>query len=735
MKTGNQSMMRRMLAILILFVGFGFVPLIARLAQLQIFEYDFYQKKAVEQQTRDTIVTPKRGTIYDRNMKKLAVSASVETVYISPASIKNDEERNLIADGLSEILGVNRDEIYEKSLKKNYYQVIKKKIEDETATEVRKFIKENKLTSVALVEDSKRYYPYGNFASHVIGFVGTDEQGLQGVEYMYDSILKGKAGRIVTAKNAHGSDMHFQYESRVDAENGSDVVLTIDEVVQHFLEKHLETAVIENDLQNRAAGIVMDVKTGEILAMATKPDYDLNDPFTITDPEVLEAINALEGDARKSALNEALNQMWRNKAVSDLYDPGSTFKILTAAIGLEENVVHLDDHFYCSGSLVVADRRIRCWKTAGHGAENFIKGIQNSCNPVFMEVGSRIGATTMYNYVSAFGLMEKTGIDLPGEGSGYFYSLKSIGPVELATISFGQGFQVTPLQMITAVSAAVNGGYLVTPHVVKEVIDPDGNVTQTFSTEVKRQVISKETSEIMRSLLESVVSGGTGKNAYVKGYRVGGKTGTSEKLNTKDEAGNVEKIVSFVGVAPSNDPQVAVLIMLDTPTNRSATGGIVAAPVVGAIMEDILPYLGITPQYTEQELQNMEVTVPNVTGLTLAQAREQLGYFNLSMRAVGTEGTVVEQVPRAGQVMPKNGKVIVYTADDQKEAPIAVPNVIGKTAEQANQIIVNAGLNIRIQGFDVTSSGVTAAKQTPEAGQMVDPGTVVTVEFLHKIDD
>lgn len=706
-----------------------------------------YAQKASDQQLKDLRIQPERGTIYDCNMKPLAQNASAWTVELFPSEIAKietaageDEDgaaeaeavRNKIADALSEVLVMDRTKIYEMTKKDVSYVEVKRKVEKTEADVIAEFIKKEKLTCLKLTQVSKRYYPYGEFCSTVLGFTGTDNQGLSGVEAYYDEELTGKEGRIVALKDAKNVDMEYQYETVVDAEDGSSLVLTINEVVQHIVEKHVEDALIEQKVANRATAIVMDVKTGEILAMTTKPEYNPNEPFTIVNEKISAALAALSGDAYAAGLTKAQQAQWKNKATSEVYEPGSVFKIITAAAAMEEDVVDVNDTFYCSGSYKVADRTIHCWKAGGHGAETFLDGIKNSCNPVFMQVAERLGSEKFYQYFEAFGLTEKTGIDLPGEESGIYHTLDDLGPVELAVSSFGQTFKVTPLQLITAVSAVANGGYLMQPHLVKSIISADGVVQKTVEPVTKRQVISEATSKQLCAMLEQVVATGTGKNAYVRGFRVAGKTGTSEKIDQKDAEGkpSTEVVASFCGFAPADDPQVAVIVVLDEPNGNSTFGGVIAAPIVGAIMADILPVLEVEPIYTAKEMADMQVKTPDVVKLSVSDATAKLKKAGLKVRTVGTGTTVLSQTPAAGRAVPQDGTVVLTLSAETKT--VVVPNVIGLTAANANDKITSKGLNIAINGTNTEDSDAQIAKQTPAAGQEVLLGTVVTVELRHK---
>ncbi|MBE6788951.1 MAG: PASTA domain-containing protein [Ruminococcaceae bacterium] len=728
-------LMKRRINILLVFViMLGFILMTGRLFFLQVAGGDDYREKATAQQLRDSTIAAKRGTIYDCNMNILAQSATVWTAYLSPVYINDDEEANLIADKLSEILDVDRETVYKKTQKNTYYEYIKRKIEKDKADEIRTFCSENEISAIGLDEDTKRYYPHNNLASTVIGFTGTDNQGLTGIEAYYDSYLKGTDGRVVSAKNAWGTDMPFEYEKRIEAIDGNSLVLTIDQNIQYYVDKHLETAVKEQKVNNRAAAIVMDVKTGEILAMSTKGDFDLNSPFTIYDSTLAEKLDALSGDEKTAELAKLQNQQWRNKVISDPYEPGSVFKIITAAAALEEGVVKENEGFVCTGSYRVGDRNIHCWKTSGHGRESFSDGIMNSCNPVFMTVGSRLGGDLFYKYLEAFGLTEKTGIDLPGEATSITHSKTTLkNAVNLASSSMGQSFKITPIQIITAVSAAVNGGNLVTPHLVKQILDADGSVIENIGPQIKRQVISEETSKKLSLMLERVVAEGTGKNAYIMGYRIGGKTGTSEKLDKVYLEGEKEDyIMSFLGFAPADDPQVACIVIIDEPRAGEVYGSAVAAPVCGSILGDVLPYLGTEPQYTSEELAKVNVTVPNIVGKTAHMGEAALQKYGLHGTIVGAGDRVIKQVPAAGQSVPRGGSVIIYTEENAVQKNVTVPNLIGLTAQEVNTRLTALGLNAKITGGGLDQNGCLSSKQSIAAGEKVPIGTVVEITFLSK---
>ncbi len=698
--------------------------LLLRTGYLQIIKGPSLKQDAIEQQTRDSIVSSERGTIYDRNYKVLAQSASTNMVCVVPVTIKEEGNAEEIARALSEILELKYEDVYAKTQKNSYYEIVKRRVESEQVEQIRAL----EMPGIRLDDDTKRYYPNGSLASHVIGFTGNDNQGLWGLESVYHDVLKGQAGRIITAKSANGSDMPYEYEQYMDPIQGSDLVLTIDETIQHFVEKHLETAVAETQVQQGAAAIVMNPKTGEILAMATKPDYDLNQPMTLTDETVLEALEALEGEEYNKQYTAELNKLWRNKAVVDTYEPGSTFKAVVAAAALEENLVGIHDTFVCSGSKTVSGTAINCHKTVGHGTQTFEQGVHNSCNPVFIEIGARIGIEKFRKYYASFGFGETTGFELPGEAEGIFFTRERMRELELATSSFGQGFNVTPLQMITAMSAIANGGYLMKPYIVKQINDENGNAVKVTEPTVVRQVISAETSRTMCDVLEGVVSVGGGKNAYVKGYRVAGKTGTSEK----QPRGNGKYVASFLGFAPADDPQLACIVILDEPVGEYY-GSMIAAPVVGRIMEDSLRYMGVERQYSEGEQEDTDINMPDVTGKSAGEAAEILVEAGLKYHVIGdTEATVESQMPRAGTAVRRDAVCVLYAGGAAEEKAL-VPDVVGLSISEANAGLANSNLNFMLRGTGkLDAAGVLrAVSQEPAAGTEVPQGTVVQVEFRY----
>lgn len=717
-----------------------FAALLCRLYYLQIVQHEELQEKAVAQQTRSSTITASRGTIYDANGEILAISASAETIFISPHEIAENEcDKDLIADKLSEILNVDRDSIRQKEEKvESYYQIVKQRAEQEDADKVREFINENKIKGIYLVPDSKRYYPFGSLASQVIGFVSNDNVGLYGIEALYEEELEGTAGLVVTEKNARGEDVLYKYEQYYDAQDGDSLVLTIDTTIQHYLEQGLEDAVEKFDVKNGATGIVMNVKTGAILAMASLPNYDLNDPRTIYDERLAAQLEGLEGDEYKEKLGELQLKQWRSKAINDTYEPGSTFKIITLAMALEEGVISESSTFECSGHINVTGwyKPIYCSKKAGHGHQTLAQAVANSCNPAFINIGLKVGTEKFYQYVKDFGFLETTGIDLQGEGKGIFFDEKQFNSqvVSLASAAFGQTFTVTPIALITAEAAAVNGGYLRQPYLVQEVLDSDGNVVYEHDSTPVRQVISEETSKRVCALLEGVVDGGTGKNAYVAGYRIGGKTGTADKTGTKTEENpQGDIVVSFVGVAPIDDPEIILLVALDTPSRTTGTypsGGNMAAPTAGSLFAQILPYLGIEPNYSEEEMAGADTNVPNCVNLSLEDAKKRLNDSGFAFRTVGDGDTVTDQTPVGGSIVPGNAEIILYLGAEKPNEKCVVPKVVGLTAEQANKALTDAGLIMKVMGD--TSGSTTSVRVTTQSvaeGAEVSAGTVVSVQL------
>ena len=712
----------------------GFLVLIVRLFQIQIIDSEEYQLQAAETQLQVTEISANRGAIYDANGNKLAMSITAWTVCVDPSSIKNDTQRELIVSGLSEILGVSESYVREKSERNTMYAEVKVKVEKSVVEEVTAFATNNGLTKCIFIrEDVTRKYPYENFAASVIGFVNIDYIGSYGLEAYYDDILSGTSGKLVSARDSWGQKMPYEYDELYSSEDGNSIVTTLDEGIQYFVEKHLELAVKEHDVQQRAACIAMDPNTGKILAMATKGDFDPNSYTTLPD-SVKEEIQNLPDDEQGNATVQAQYDMWRNKAISDPYEPGSVFKIITLAAALDSNTTTLGDTFDCVGHAYVADRKISCWKTFGHGHQTLADAVQNSCNPAFIQIGLNMGVSNFQSYFEAFGLTEKTNIDLPGEATSIYHT--QMTEMNLASSSFGQTFKVTPIQLITAVSAAVNGGYLYEPYLVQEIISADGSVVEEYSPTLVRQVISEDTSATIRSILETVVSDGSGRTASVPGYKIGGKTGTSEKLDQLSEEGEVEAYVSsFLAVAPAEDPQIVILLLLDEAQMENPYGSVVAAPVVGAMLADILPYMGVEPNYTEAELEAMTGKVKDVTGNLVHDAMTTLRLQGYSVTVSGEGTTVVAQSPEAGSQLSAGGTITLYTDESLIPKEIEVPNVEGMSVTEVNNAIIGAGLKLKLIGVSESASDQVAYTQTPAAGEKVMPGTIIEVSFTVKTEE
>ena len=716
----------RLRAIFITCCFLGFVALIvANMVNIQIINYESYKAKASSIQLRDTKISPKRGTIYDANMKVLAQSATVWTVFVSPAE-SDEEQHDRIAEKLEEILGADKERTLKKLQNHNsYYEVIEYKIDKPEADAIKIWCDEEEILGVNLVEDFKRYYPYGSFAATILGFCGTDNQGLAGLESYYDEELTGIQGRVISAKNGWGLDMGYEYEELNAAQDGYSLVTTIDETVQHFLEKHLSQKVEEYNVQCRGVGIVMNVKTGAILAMSNKPDFDPNDPFTIYDPDVAAAIEKITSDEEyNAAVSQARQTQWRNKAVSDLYEPGSVFKIITASAALDSGAATVNSGFYCKGHVSVGGWTIGCNNRAGHGPLTFTQALIESCNPSFIDMGQRMGIETFVDYFESFGMSEKTGIDLPGEQKSITYNAQTMTETSLASNSFGQTFKVTPVQMITAVATAVNGGNLVTPHLVSKLVDEDGNTVKDLTPEVKRQVISEEVSaQICKMLLENGTNGNA-QHSKVPGYRVGGKSGTSQKLDT---AMDDDYIASYVGVAPCDDPEIAILIFFDEPRTTSYYGGVLAGPVVGSLMGEILPYLGIEPVYTEAEKANVSVYVPNMVGRSVTDATSQLQRSGFTVKTVGNGANVTGQFPTSSMKIKKGGIVILHTDSESKNITVTVPDLNGYSPSSAENTLNGLGLNISMTGVSASNRNAVVSYQNIAAGEKVQLGTTIEV--------
>lgn len=804
------------------------IILVGRLFYLQIIEGDKYKQMALNQQLKDTIIEPHRGSIYDTNMKTLATSKTVWDVVFEPANLSSSEEKRekelqVLCDpehGLPAILGVLEETIREKAENRtSYWQVLQYKVEKEKADEVEAFIKEYDVNCITLSQGTKRVYPFDDLAASVLGFVNAyDNRGAYGLESYYNKVLTGSEGRIVSAKNGQNGEMPFQYEKLYESQDGNSLVLTIDEVVQHFVEKHLEIAVNEHEVKERATAIVMDVDTGEILAMASKPDFDPNNPRQLTDKQAVirlekeiakkrtsstvqantqtdenaqaansgEVINQgtqgenteqvqqtvqqgttatteqkeltvadvtdedlLYDNLRARALNGGLtedefdewlldeqNRQWRNKVISDPYEPGSVFKLITVSAALDSGSVTMDNTYFCAGYKEVAGNKIHCWKrtAGGHGSQTLAEAIKHSCNPAMIEVGQQTGVENFTTYFDRFGLGDLTGIDLPGEATGIHYTADNMGIAELSSSAFGQTFKVTTIQLITGLSAALNGGNLMQPYIVRQVIDSDHNIVETTEPTVKRQVISEETSEKICYMGEQVVAGGsdaTGRNAAIPGYRIGGKTGTSEKLDNFDENGvQYGNVLSFLGFAPADDPKIAILVALDEPVVGDAQSSTIAAPVVGAMLEDILPYLGYEPSFTDEEKAEQEdVTVQTYLGEKPHEAQSRIRNAGLKTEIIGQGTSVLKQIPEPGKTLPYGGTVILYTDQSEADSIGTVPDVVGRSVSDANQMITNAGFNINIVGEVPEGQEEIVITQDPPAGSTAETGSIITVSL------
>ena len=731
-RRANRIIQTRSFVLMILMGVVMFVLLFFRLFDLQITRHEELQGKAVNQQTRRTVVTANRGTIYDAGGNILAISSSAETIILSPLEIDNavnDTEdpvswtKESLAAGLAEILGKDASAIWKRMDNvKSQYEVIQLRADEDTAAKVRSYVDENKIAGVHLVADTKRYYPYGSLAAQVIGFVGDENTGLYGLEAYYEKELEGQSGLVISSKDQAENDMLYTYEQYFAAKNGSDLTLTLDTTIQYYLEKGIESMVDKFSAANGASGIVMDAKTGGILAMASYPNYDLNDFLTVSDQTLQERIERGESTVADMQLLQ-----WRNKALNDTYEPGSTFKILTLSAALEEGVVDKTTTVNCGGSVNISGYTIHCSNKNGHGLQTLVQSVGNSCNPAFINYGLRIGSEKFYEYMRSFGLMNTTGIDLGGEAVGVFAADSSFTQLDLACYAFGQNFTVTPLALIAAQAACVNGGYLHTPYLVERITDSDGNVTYRHDDTPVRQVISEQTSATVRECLEYVVASGTGKNGQVAGYRIGGKTGTADKGQTGDV------VVSFLCFAPADDPQVIMLITMDTPSRATGTyvsGGNMVAPTASTVMAEILPYLGVEPSYSAEELLGMDTTVPNVIGMSVEEAKAKLKDRALSYKIVGDGETITDQTPAGGAIIPGKSSVILYVGEEKSTDKCVVPHLIGKTPSEANTTATAAGLLIRFSGTTGSeSSSVRVLSQSIDEGTEVEAGTVITVQL------
>ena len=722
------------------------VLIIYTLVAFAITEGEKYKEFANAQQLQSKVITAPRGTIYDANGNVLARSATVYTVFVDPVTreeyrenLKDEDKAAIInSDGtrryltldeicakLGEILEVDAETIKELSLKNSRYEIIKRNVEKTVADEIWEFLSEHKINAVDCQASSKRFYSQNELAAAVIGHLNFDG------EAYYDEYLAGTDGRSIYARDRDGNEIPYKYKQSYDAEEGNSLILNIDLNMQRYLEQALEDAVELNQPNERTCGIIMNCNTGAIYAMATTPGYDLNNPSEIYDDKrAAEILSLLDEEEKSAAELEAWSVQWKNKAISELYFPGSVFKVITGSSALEEGAINLSETFVCDQSITVADRRISCWASYPHGAQTFAEAMVHSCNPAFVQIGQALGAKGFTDYFKAYGFTEKTGIDLPSEASSLYMSYDNMGPVELASCSFGQTNKVTPIQMITAYAACINGGYLVTPQVVDKIVDSKtGNIIEDYDTVIRRQVISEDTSATMREVLENVVNTETGSNSYIQGYRIGGKSGTSQKIDV-DATGHTY-VASYCAFAPADDPEIIILVMVDDPTGGKYYGSQVAAPVVTEILQEVLPYMGYFPEYTEDELEQLEVNIPTVTQQVVDTAVSTLEEVGLNANVIGEGNTVVKQVPESGSV-PRGCTVVLYTESDYEEQYTTVPSLTDMTLEQAETALNNAGLNMSPTGSAIYEDGAVASSQNYAEGNEVPIGTVIEVGFVLK---
>lgn len=731
---GPAQRLRQRTAILILLIlVLGFGAAVLRLTYLTTIQSSELQESAVDLQLADTTVSAKRGTIYDANGNVLAESASVWQVVMSPVNFKNDKQRQAAAKGLSEIFDLEYNDVLDDTKQQSHYVVVKRRIESDEREKVLELIdtlkKDYSCSGVIqLLDDYKRYYPKNSLASSVIGFTGSDDQGLEGIEYEYDSYLSGTPGRIITAQNARGTDMPFRYEQNVESEDGNNVYLTIDETIQSICEKYMQKGVEDNNVLNKGVCIAMDVNTGAILAMVTTDGYDLNNPYELSAKDK-KKIKSTPKKKQAEAESAALSNMWRNKAVADTYMPGSVFKMCVASAALEENLVNEKTSFTCTGSISVEGETIHCSNISGHGTQNFVEVISNSCNPAFIQIGQMLGAGKFRQYYQGFGFSDKTGIDLPGETEDSFWKEGKMGGVDLAVASFGQNFSITPIQMITACAAVSNGGYVVQPHVVSKITDSKGNVIKTVDKKIKRQVISDNTSKKMNEYLEYNTERQGAAAGYISGYKVAGKTGTTEKRGvTKFESSFSEDYISsFCGYAPADDPQIAMLVFFDTPDGDAYYGSQVSSPVFINIMSEVLPYLDVKTSYTDEELGYVDASAGDYTGVSVDEAKTAVEADGFTATVKGNGSTVISQIPTVSSGLQKGGSIVLYTDSDSQSETVSVPSLIGLSPDEVNDVASAYGLNVSFSGA-TTSSG-TSSSQNIEAGTSVSPGTVITVSF------
>lgn len=722
-------MLKRILVMAVVII-FLMTTTVARVFYLTIVRGEELSEKAETQQLKDTEITAMRGTIYDSNGNVLAQSASVWNVFIDPLNIK-DKQRDLIVDEFANLFGYDADEkkeFYDRTNHQNHYELVEKKVENNIKEKLSKFVSKNELGGcIGTEQTTKRYYPYGTLASSVIGFTGADDQGLSGIEAYYDEQLTGTNGRIITAKDAKSNNIANDYETSIAATDGDSIVLTINQTIQYYLEKGLRETM--NEYQAKGAyGVVMNCNTGAVLAMSSLPDYDCNEPYKLTYSKDKKAIKKLsDKTAKQEAESAAVQNQWRNFTVSDTYVPGSVFKTFVASAALEENVVNLNTTYNCTGSIQVDKYKMKCHYHPGHGMQTLTQGLENSCNPFFITIGQKLGVHNYFKYFDAFGFTQKTNIDLPGEASPQYYKEDQYGIVELSSASFGQTNSLTPIQVCTGLCAIANGGKLLQPYLVSSIVDANGKTVKKTETKEIRQVISADTSEKVRKMMKSVVDNGTGKNGYVAGYSVGGKTGTSTKLGESKNGEGDKYIVSFGAIAPSDDPEIAMLIIVDEP-NQDLGGGALCAPIAAQVTQEAMNVLGIEPKYNDSEMKDLSKQTPNVVGKSLDEAKKTLEENNLNFVVVGDDSTVTRQCPSGADTIPNGGTVYLYTDDSEKQT-VNVPNFSGLTVNEAKDLASSSNLNIQIAGNSMSSGTVVAYRQSEETQANVEKGTVVTVTF------
>ena len=725
----SKRMLKRILIMAVVII-FLMTTTVARVFYLTIVRGEELSEKAETQQLKDTEITAMRGTIYDSNGNVLAQSASVWNVFIDPLNIK-DKQRDLIVDEFANLFGYDADEkkeFYDRTTHQNHYELVEKKVENNIKEKLSKFVSKNELGGcIGTEQTTKRYYPYGTLASSVIGFTGADDQGLSGIEAYYDEQLTGTNGRIITAKDAKSNNIANDYETSIAATDGDSIVLTINQTIQYYLEKGLRETM--NEYQAKGAyGVVMNCNTGAVLAMSSLPDYDCNEPYKLTYSKDKKAIKKLsDKTAKQEAESAAVQNQWRNFTVSDTYVPGSVFKTFVASAALEENVVNLNTTYNCTGSIQVDKYKMKCHYHPGHGTQTLTQGLENSCNPFFITIGQKLGVHNYFKYFDAFGFTQKTNIDLPGEASPQYYKEDQYGIVELSSASFGQTNSLTPIQVCTGLCAIANGGKLLQPYLVSSIADANGKTVKKTQTKEIRQVISADTSEKVRKMMKSVVDNGTGKNGYVAGYSVGGKTGTSTKLGESKNGEGDKYIVSFGAIAPSDDPEIAMLIIVDEP-NQDLGGGALCAPIAAQVTQEAMNVLGIEPKYNDSEMKDLSKQTPNVVGKSLDEAKKTLEENNLNYVVVGDDSTVTRQCPSGADTIPNGGTVYLYTDDSEKQT-VNVPNFNGLTVNEAKDLASSSNLNIQIAGNSMSSGTVVAYRQSEETQAKVEKGTVVTVTF------